>query len=106
MGLAPGRARVCTERGHDAVAAVGALSHRFSDVCVEPANAVPEEVTLDDQSRLGRAAPAVPAGSSFLTYPAGSISRLTIQACLPTCRPLVNPYCSKSSAVALNRNRP
>ena len=36
---------------------------------------------------------------------AGSISRLTIHACLPTCRPLVNPYCSNSSAVALNRNR-
>ena len=37
---------------------------------------------------------------------AGSISRLRIHACLPTCRPLVNPYCSNSSAVALNRNRP
>ncbi len=37
---------------------------------------------------------------------AGSISRLTIHACLPTCRPLVNPDCSNSSAVALNRNRP
>ena len=37
---------------------------------------------------------------------AGSISRLRIHACLPTCRPLVNPYRSNSSAVALNRNRP
>jgi hypothetical protein len=37
---------------------------------------------------------------------AWSISRLTIHACLPTCLPLVNPYCSNSSAVALNRNRP
>jgi len=36
---------------------------------------------------------------------AGSITRLTIQACLPTCRTLANPYCSNSSAVALNRNR-
>ena len=29
-----------------------------------------------------------------------------IQACLPTCRTLANPYCSNSSTVALNRNRP
>ena len=31
---------------------------------------------------------------------------LTIQACLPTCRPRLNPYRSKSSTVALNRKRP
>lgn len=36
---------------------------------------------------------------------AGWISRLTIQACLPTCRPRANPYCSNSSTVPLNRNR-
>ena len=36
---------------------------------------------------------------------AAAISRLMIHACLPTCRPRVNPYCSNSSTVALNRNR-
>ena len=30
---------------------------------------------------------------------AGAISRLMILACLPTCRPRVNPYCSNSSTV-------
>src|SRR5690242_3552186 len=36
---------------------------------------------------------------------AGSTTLLTIHACLPTCRPRANPYCSNSSTVALNRNR-
>lgn len=36
----------------------------------------------------------------------GSTTLLTIHACLPTRRPGVNPYCSKSSTVALNRNGP
>ena len=36
----------------------------------------------------------------------GSITLLTIHACLPTWRTRVKPFCSKSSTVALNRKRP
>ena len=42
---------------------------------------------------------------AFVRVLRAGISRLMIHACLPTCRPRVNPYCSNSSTVALNRNR-
>jgi hypothetical protein len=37
---------------------------------------------------------------------AGSTTLVTIRACLPTWRPRVTLYCSKSSTVALNKKRP
>ena len=49
-----------------------------------------------------RSTPAVLESDAY----AGSTVLLTIHACLPTWRPRVKPYCSNSSTVALNRNRP
>ncbi len=55
--------------------------------------------------RLSRSAGVYGLLRASVSATRGAIFRLTIHACLPTCRPRVNPYCSNSSTVALNRNR-
>ena len=55
-------------------------------------------VRIWDREELGRR----PAANAHT----GSTTLLSIHACLPTCWPRVNPHCSKSSTVALNRKRP
>ena len=55
--------------------------------------------------RGARLRPRVPLAERLGVRYAGAISRLTIHACLPTCRTRANPYCSNSSTLALNRKR-
>ena len=98
----PGGEQCRRRRGTDRGRSAGARGRRLGDHC--RGRALRRSQPAHDRPLSGRGLQI----TAFERRPpyAGSISRLTIHACLPTCRPLVNPNCSNSSAVALNRNRP
>jgi len=69
--------------------------------------AVAPLVSGGDRGMPGRAwSGGVPVPGVVRDAHGGLTCLLTIHACLPTCRPRENPYCSKSSTVVLNRKRP